>query len=327
MIKKVLLGAVSLLLTVALVGFAVLYFKPPAQRPATAEKFEATPERLARGEYIVRNVVGCLHCHSESDFGSYGFPPKPERLGAGGNCFNKENVGFPGQVCGQNITSDVETGLGSWTDGEILRAIREGVSRDGRALMPMMPYRLLRNLSDEDGKSIVVYVRTLKPIKNRPPEGFLEFPVNLLVKLAPQPLDGPVPQPDRTQTLEYGKYLAWTCYDCHTPVNDKMESIADRAFGGGRTFKLPGLTVTTANLTPHATGMGDRTREQFVAMFKAFEHQGSIKVPMASNTMMPWDAFSGMTEQDLGAIYDYLKTVKPIDNPVERRPPPRFTQR
>lgn len=328
--KKAIKAGLSILglgLTVALVGVAVLYFKPPAQRPASTEKIEATPQRLARGDYLVNAAIGCLHCHSEPDTASYGFPPKPETLGAGGTCFDKNIAGFPGMICSQNITSDPETGVGSWTDGEIMRAMREGVSRDGRALMPMMPYKLMKNLTDEDAKSIVVYIRTLKPIKKKQPAGYLDFPVNLLVKLAPQPLEGPVPEIDRSDRLARGKYLAWTCYDCHTAVDDRMESLPDRAFGGGRVFKLPGLTVTSANLTPHPTGMGARTKEQFISLFGAFKGQGHIPVPMESNTIMPWEFLANLTPEDLGLIYDYLQTVKPIDNPVERRTPPKLSQR
>jgi hypothetical protein len=75
-------------------------------------------------------------------------------------------MGLPGRITSKNLTSDAKTGLGSWTDGEILRAIREGVSKDGHALFPLMPYPNYRTMSDEDAYAIVAYLRTLKPVRN-----------------------------------------------------------------------------------------------------------------------------------------------------------------
>src|SRR5216110_697497 len=87
---------------------------------------------------------------------------------AGSACIGPEQ-GAPGKICFPNLTPDPETGLGAWTDGEILRAIREGVSRDGRALFPMMPYTEFRALSDEDTRAIVAYLRTMPAVKNAVP--------------------------------------------------------------------------------------------------------------------------------------------------------------
>ena len=83
--------------------------------------------------------------------------------GVGGIVWN-EQIGFPGTLVASNITPDPDTGLGKWTDGEIIRAIREGVDRDGNALFPIMPYSHFRNMSEEDAQAIVAYLRSLPPL-------------------------------------------------------------------------------------------------------------------------------------------------------------------
>ena len=317
-------GVVLVVFALILGGISYLSLRKPAQRAASTEKFEATPERLARGKYLVNNVSDCLGCHSDHMDG-FGFPVKPGTEGQGGFVFDKK-LGFPGVVAAQNITPDPETGLGKWTDGEILRAIREGVDRNGDALFPMMPYAHLRNLSDEDAKSIVVYLRTLKPVRNQVAAKHIDFPVNLFIKFVPKPVDGPVAAADPHDSVKYGKYLTTIggCYECHTPHDDKNQLVADRPFSGGWEMRGPWGRVITANLTPHpGTYIGRATKEEFIGRFRAFAAIDPAHAPAAQkgrNTVMPWLAFSQMSDHDLGAIYDYLKTVKPIENRVNSFP-------
>ncbi|MCU1228431.1 MAG: cytochrome c-related protein [Acidobacteria bacterium] len=324
---KIVGGVVLVVLALVLGGVSYLSMRKPAQRPASAEKIESTPARLARGSYLVNHVSDCLGCHSDHIDG-FAFPVKPGAEGQGGFVFDKK-LGFPGVVAAQNITSDPETGLGKWTDGEILRAIREGVDRNGDALFPMMPYTHLRNLGDEDAKSIVVYLRTLKPVRNQVVAKRIDFPVNLFVKFAPQPLDGPVSAPDPHDSLKYGKYLTTIagCYECHTPHDDKNGLIADKPFSGGWEMRGPWGRVLTANLTPHPDNyLGRATKAEFIGRFRAFASIDPLHPPVAAkgrNTVMPWLAFAQMTDNDLGAIYDYLKTVKPIANRVNSFPDAR----
>ena len=314
------------LVVVGLIAGAVTWLsvRKPASRPAMAEKFEATPERMARGKYLVEHVTDCLGCHSDH-VNTFGFPVKPGSEGEGGFIFDKK-LGFPGVVAAQNITSDPHDGLGSWTDGEILRAIREGVDRKGDALFPMMPYQHLRSMSDEDAKSVVVYLRTLKPIRHSVPTKHIDFPVNLFVKFVPKPVEGPVSAPDKKDTIAYGKYLATIggCYECHTPHDDKNNLIADKAFSGGWEMRGPWGRNFTANLTPHPDAyIGRATKAEFIGRFRAFaafDATNSPAAPSGQNTIMPWLAFSKMNDDDLGAIYDYLKSLKPIANKVNSFP-------
>jgi hypothetical protein len=314
------------LVVIALIAGCIswLALRKPASRPASAEKLEATPERLARGEYLVEHVSDCMGCHSDHVI-TFGVPVKPGTEGQGGYIFDK-NIGFPGVVAAQNITNDPATGLGSWTDGEILRAIREGIDRNGDALFPMMPYQHFRSMSDEDAKSVVVYLRTVKPINHSVPSKHIDFPVNLFVKFAPQPVIGPVNAPDKKDSVAYGKYLTTIggCLECHTPHDDKNVLIREKAFAGGWEMKGPWGRNFTANLTPHPdTYVGKATKAEFIGRFKAFaslDASTSPACPPGRNTVMPWLAFSKMTDDDLGAIYDYLKTLKPIANKVTTFP-------
>lgn len=314
---KVLGGIVLVVVALIAGGLSWLSLRKPAQNPASAEKIDATPERLARGKYVVEHVADCLGCHSDHLL-AFSLPVKPGTEGEGGFIFDKK-LGFPGVVAAQNITSDPETGLGKWTDGEILRAMREGIDRDGNALFPMMPYVHFAHMSDEDAKSVVVYLRTLKPVRHGVPAKHLDFPVNYIVKFIPKPLAGPVAAPDRNDHVAYGRYLARIggCYECHTPHDPHNNLDETKIFAGGWTMEGPWGKVVTANLTPATDGfMSHATKQEFVGRFKAFASIDSTPVPAGRNTVMPWQAFAGMTDDDLGAIYEYLKTVKPVANHV-----------
>jgi mono/diheme cytochrome c family protein len=321
---KILAGALLLVLILCagLVGW--LIGRKPNQRPAPADKIESTPPRLARGTYLVEHVTDCLGCHSDH-LTTFGIPIKPGSEGQGGFVFDKK-LGFPGVVAAQNLTPDPDTGLGRWTDGEIMRAIREGVDRNGEALFPMMPYEHLRLLSDDDVKAVVVYLRTLKPIHNQVPAKSLDFPVNLLIKFTPKPIEGPVSAPDPKDSVAYGGYLARIsgCYECHTPKDDHHQNVAEKAFSGG--WEMRGIwgRNIVPNITPHPdTYIGKATKEEFIGRFHSFAGFNAATSPPASpgrNTVMPWLAFAGMSDADLGAIYDYLKTVKPIEHKVNPFP-------
>ncbi len=260
-----------------------------------------------------------MDCHSQHDETKFSWPAIAGTYGQGGFAFDKK-LGLPGVVCAQNITPDPETGLGSWTDGEILRAMREGVARDGHALFPMMPYQAFRSMSDEDVRSVVVYLRQLVPIKKQTPAVQLDFPVNLLVKLTPRPLDGPVAMPSPSDHLAYGKYLVTMagCDDCHTD-HQRGQPVAGMELAGGWRLQLPsGQQLVPPNITPDVeTGIGTMTRDQWVARVQAFASMTEMPpAPPRRNTIMPWPTYAKLPVGDLEAIFDYLRTVKPIKNKV-----------
>jgi mono/diheme cytochrome c family protein len=317
---------IVLLVVVALaaIGVSWLSLRKPAQREAIADKVQATPERIARGKYVVHHVSMCFDCHSERTM-QYGLPFKPGREGVGGFIWDQK-IGFPGTLAAANLTPDPETGLGNWTDGEILRAMREGVDREGKALFPIMPYGHLRSMSDEDANAVVAYLRTMKPLRYERPVKELKVPMNFVEKFIPQPITGPVAAPDKSDHLAYGKYMTTIalCSECHASKDERNTPIPGREFAGGWVMHTPQFTVVPPNITPHpSTYMGQATKEEFIARFRAFSTftaETAPEAPKGKNTLMPWISYSGMTDEDLGAIYDYLKTLPPVENKVNPFP-------
>ncbi len=315
-------------LVVAGLAVFVATFKPKARAASTAV-VERTPERIERGRYLVEHVLGCMDCHSNHDLTRFAGPAVGP-AGGGGECLGKEG-GAPGRVCSPNITPDPETGIGRWTDGEIMRAIREGIDKDGKGLFPMMPYTEYRALGDEDLNAVIAYLRGLPPARNAVADSQIDFPVSFFVKMAPRPVEGVVTAPAPSDRIAYGKYLSKVsgCEFCHTPVDGKHQPIAGRLFAGGHEFKGPGGVLRSANITPHATGIGARDEAAFVGLFKAFDiAPGDLpEVKPEAFTNMPWLTRAKMTEADLGAIHAYLRTVPAVDHAVEKRPLPTLPAR
>lgn len=310
------------LIAVAVAGVGVFVVtKKPEQRPAANWKIESTPPRVARGAHLAY-VLGCRECHTKTDSTRFAFPPAEgaEPL-AGGTCYGAK-WGMPGKLCMSNITPDEETGIGSWTDGEIARAIREGVDKDGRVLFPMMPYTYYRQLSDDDTKALIAYLRTVAPVKNAVPEPDIMFPVSFFIKMAPKPLAGPVPHPDLTDKAALGQYLGkMICKGCHTPVDDRHQPLPGMDFAGGQEFIAPWGSNFSSNITPHeGTGLAWQ-EDEFIARFKSYANTASVAVKldnMEHQTLMPWLSLSRLTEEELSAVYAYLRTQKPVDHEVVR---------
>src|SRR5947209_6415367 len=163
-----------------------------------------------------------------------------------------EADGLPWLVA-PNITPDGETGAGAWTDDMLARAIREGIGHDGRALFPVMPYTSYRSMSDEDLASVVVYLRSVEPVRNPLPESEIPFPVSKLINSAPEPLTETVAEPDRSNPVKYGEYVVRVgdCAGCHTPRDERNQPMAGYDYAGGNLFEDGrGGTVTPANITP-----------------------------------------------------------------------------
>jgi len=310
---KILLIAVCLLGILVVLGITVTIgwrpFFGPRTRALTDRRFEATPERLARGKYLVESTLDCFGCHSDHDWNAPGMPPLPGRAGAG---WIIAEEGLPGRIVAQNLTPDPETGAGTWSDDQLARAIREGVGHDGRALFPMMPYRNFRRLPDEDLASVIVYLRSLPAVKNPLPPTEVIFPVKYLIRSAPMPLTEPVTPPDLSTPERRGQYLVTiaNCADCHTPM-DRGRSDESKAFAGGNQFKGPWGNVVSANITPDKTGIGYYNEKLFLEVMRTGNVMGR-----QLNPIMPWSTYRNMTEDDLKAIWAYLRTVKPVENRV-----------
>ncbi len=301
-------------------GYSYLLLAYPKVGPAPEVRATVTPETLARGKYLADNVAVCTDCHSQRDWTRYAGPLKPDTYGAGGEVWD-ESVGFPGRLVARNITP---AALGEWSDGEIVRAFTEGVSRDGTPLFPLMPYTAYgQHMAQDDVLAIVAYLRTLSPKSQELPERRLHFPLPLVVRTMPAVANRQATRPDASDRVAYGQYLTRiaACADCHTPTDASHNPMTDKLLAGGQEFPLPnGLIARSANLTPDATGLGGWSEEQFIERFKAYA-DGTAHVPVKAdefNTPMPWQSYAGMTREDLGAIFAYLKTVPAVRHTVEK---------
>jgi mono/diheme cytochrome c family protein len=314
---KTFLAIVGSLLLVAVLGITAFFSSLPRSAPPSAETVEVTPARLARGDYLFNAVLGCPVCHSERDFSLFGGPPQ-QPFGGGRVCAEPGEPlpgpagagGLPGTICFRNITPHT-TGVAAWTDGEILRAMREGIGRDGDALFPIMPAYIYRNLSDEDARAVLTYVRTLEPVNNPLPETDVNFPVNLAIRLLPEPLDGPVGHPDQSNPVAYGQYLTTVarCAFCHSPRDARSwQAFEGFEFSGGVAFQGREDLFYSTNLTTHPAGLGDMPLEEFIALFRREDDPEAEEL-----NLMPWTYFGNMTDADLGAIYAYLQTVPPVE--------------
>jgi hypothetical protein len=311
------------LLLVVVVAIAALltYVKTALPNVGEAEdlKIDYTPERIERGRYLANTVTVCMDCHSTRDWTKFSGPLTEGTLGKGGDRFD-QSVGLPGVYYAKNITPE---GISRYSDGELYRVITTGVNKEGQAIFPLMPYPYYGRMDKEDIYSIISYIRTLKPIVNEVPPSSNDFPMNFIVNTIPQTAD-PHIKPDTADILAYGAYMtnAAGCRECHTQV-EKGQIIPSLAFSGGREFQFPdGSVVRSSNITQdEKTGIGKWTKEQFIERFKMYvdsSYTAPDVKPGEFNSIMPWTMYGQMTEQDLAAIYTYLKTIAPIENSVNK---------
>jgi mono/diheme cytochrome c family protein len=315
--KALALGAGAVLLVGAavavqsVVGWRALLLGPAA-RPLAARTFERTPERLDRGRYLVQARLGCAVCHSERDWKAPGAPPREGRVLAG---VVWSGEGLP-WLTAPNLTPDPETGIGRASDDALARAIREGVGADGRALFPIMPWEDYRRLPDEDVAAVVVYLRAQPAVRNALPRTSIPFPMSVIVRGRPRPLEGAVPPPDLSTPVKRGEFVLRTsaCHHCHTPM-DKGRFVAALDMAGGGVFQTPIGPVAPTNVTPDETGLAHYDEATFVQVMRTGK-LGTL------HPFMPWEAYRRMTDADLGDLYAYLRTLPPVRHVVTNALPP-----
>jgi mono/diheme cytochrome c family protein len=295
----------------AIVGWRTVLFGPKA-RALTERAFEATPQRLERGRYLVNAVHGCLACHGARDWNAPGAPAVMD-LGGGADW------GFHGLpwLVASNITPDPETGIGKVSDDAMARAIREGIGFDGRALFPIMPWQEYRMIPDEDLTAIIVYIRSLEPVRNALPSTAVPFPLSQIIKSLPAPLEGPVSPPDLSTPERRGEHLLRTaaCHHCHTP-QEQGQFRMDLDMAGGFVLEAPTGAAAATNLTPDGTGLLF-DEEGFVTVMRT----GKVGAAHLS-PVMPWVFYGKMSDEDLRAIYAYLRTLEPVKHVVDNLDPP-----
>lgn len=279
------LGALATLVFVALTfgvgkGFTTVYM-PPSALDANL-KVEATPEQIARGKYIAE--VSCAGCHD------------PDKTGAlvGGMDFSKEIPIPMGNMVSRNLTPAGV--LAERTDAELFRVIRHGVTQDGSlsGFMSFMPYR---QLSDDDTKALIAYMRSQPPTPstNNLTQGTQFNALGLLLMgmgmfPIPEASMGTITAPAPGANAEYGKYVATfgECRGCHGPDMTGTEP----------SFMDP---VGVPNPRPLVAQI---SHEDFVQMLR------TGKRPDGTELKMPWENAARMSDQDLTALYEYLKSAQ-----------------
>ena len=280
----------------------------PKIRPLTDIVFERTAVRLERGKYLTEGLLQCFICHTDRDWKAPGAPPLQGRKGSGHVW--RDDGEF--RLVAPNITPDKETGAGNWTDDMFARAIREGISHEGRVLHPQMWYGSFRSLSDEDLASIIVYLRSIPAVRNSLPQ------TKLKTERQPkdEPLTEPAPQPDLSDAVKRGNYLVRVadCVGCHTaweaPLNPGF-------FGGGNLVEIEKEKAFSTNLTPDPSGISYYDDALFVQVMRT----GHVKARKLSS-IMPWTVFRNLNDEDLKAIFAYLRARRPVHHSVDNTEAP-----
>ncbi len=287
-----------------------------------AAPFSRAPDRVARGSYLVNHVAICGSCHTSRDTGKLGDPERPDELLAGGNVMQTfeplQRVWVP------NITGDPATGIGRWSDGQVARAIRDGVDAQGHPLLENMPFRSYRHMSDDDVAAVVAYLRTVPAVPVPRPRTADRIPLFVRAftwasAAVRRPVRG-VTAPPRSDVVRYGEYLARlaTCSDCHSLGAAGPRGSHDRFLAGSDVPFVEGGLVYAPNITPDAdTGIGRVSREQLKrALREGLRLDGKKMAPPMSTAA---HAYAGMTDQDLDALTAYLFAQAPVSHLVPER--------
>lgn len=258
---------------------------------------------LERGTYLMEGIAACGNCHTPKNADASDIKGMAY---AGG--FVIESPVF--KAYAPNITMDIETGIGSWSDAEIIHSIRDGLRPDGTLIGPPMPSPVYALMSDRDVEAIVAYLRTVEPVHNVVPK--TEFKVTLPISYGPPVIS--VPEVSKEDPVAYGEYLTYTlghCFDCHTPIEDGKYNF-DRIGESGRVFNNIfglGFTTVSLNITPHKQfGLGDWSDDEIKRAMK----QGISRNGRALVRAMPFPNYQKVNEEDMDAIVAYLRSMKPL---------------
>lgn len=295
-ILRIALGLASIIVLFIAVVFGVSEArvrKTYSVAAATGLSVTNDPAQVARGKHLVTAVAKCVDCHTE-DLGGKVFIQDPAM----------------GRVIAPNLTTGRGGVLASYTDAQIETAIRHGVRKNGRGLL-IMPSDEYQNLSDADVASIIAYLRALQPVDRELPRtrvgpvgrGLITFGVPIIpAARIDHGRKAANTAPPVGPTREYGEYLVSVggCRGCHSPT-----------LAGQASFE-PGAPPS-ANITP-AGPVGRWTEEQFMAAMRTGLRPDGSQI----KDFMPWRSMARHTDDELRAIYRYLRTVPPVQSPVAK---------
>ncbi|MBL8305486.1 MAG: c-type cytochrome [Rubrivivax sp.] len=261
---------------------------------ATTVALAQTP--IERGRYLMRGIVACGNCHTP--MGPQG--PLPGRELAGGTVFDEK----PFTAVAPNITPDAETGIGRWTDAQIVAAIREGKRPDGTVIGPPMPIGLYRGLSDTDVAAIVAYLRSVPAVKNATAKSVYRMPL----PPAYGPPVGKVADVPRSDNLAWGRYLAGPaghCMECHSSPGPQGPDLVNGLGAGGMTFNGPWGVSAATNITPKGIGRYSDEALKKVITTGVRPDGTRLKPPMGTAF------YANMNASDLDALVLYLRSLPP----------------
>lgn len=307
--------AILVLIVIVAIAGAALYINisgiPSYETDIPEYTAAADSATLARGEKLVGTL--CAGCHMNKESGKL----------SGGPLFDAPPE-F-GKLYTPNITQDKTHGIGDWTDGEILYLLRTGIKRDGQYAPPYMAK--LPHMSDYDINAIIAFLRSDDPMVEASPvpnqESKPSFLTKFLCRIAFKPFpmpDGPISEPDTSNTVEWGKYLIFNldCYQCHSSsfeTNNSLEPEKSKGYlaGGNMMLTMDGKEIIAPNITPDKkTGIGSWTDEQFLnaVKFGSMDNESPLQYPM--------QAYNKLSDQEIMAIHSYLKTITPVENETNR---------
>jgi hypothetical protein len=296
-----------------LVGVAAAYVQvngmPRYETVPVALSVAVTPEGVARGRRTAS--VLCAPCHLDRSRDVYS-----------GRQMSGAAPQF-GVVYAPNITQDRQHGIGSWTDGEIAYLIRTGVARDGRYTPQWMPKYPL--LADRDLEDVIAFLRSddaqvrAAAVPDRPCQP--SFLTKALATFVVRPLAypaAPIEAPPASDRVAYGRYLVTAkldCYGCHSRSFTSIDAMRPERsvgfLGGGSPMRdARRQRIFSANLTPDATGLGGWSESDFRrAMKVGLRPDGRPLRP-------PMPLRPELTDDEVSAMWAYLRTVPAIPNPV-----------
>lgn len=308
-----LLGGLAAIVGV-LFAYIQLSWNKKFDAPYPDIKASADSAVIARGRYLAYGPAHCATCHMPMDKIAH-VETTGEQLPLSGGW---ELDIPPGIFRAPNITPDMETGIGKLTDGEIARIMRYMVGPDGRCIMPFMPFA---EMSDADLTAVISFLRSQPPVKHEVKRSEYKFLGKAVMAFGLIKPEGAKATPPASVVMDstagYGKYLAnyvTNCVGCHTNRDMKTGAFLGEPFAGGAAFPpdafSEGRAFVAPNITPHkGTGvMTDWSEEAFISRFRAGRLQ--------KGSPMPWGSFSRINDLELKAIYRYLMSLEPVNNPV-----------
>ena len=299
-------------------------FIPARIGPPAEISVVITPERVALGKKLAEGIMACGSCHTT---GSFAGDPQQEMYLAGDLMFTDN-----GRIAVPNITPDKQTGIGNWTDGEIIRAITKGLSRDNRVLLPLMPWASFGAvLTDEEAMALVAYLRTgVEPVNHMPAATELTMLMSTLAltglifnEYAKDPFYTDY-VPKSTTAEERGLRLAYlgACVDCHAHA-PKLYPEFGVPLAGGTTFYAQGAPpVLCANLTPDmGTGIGSFSDDE---LYNAVKYGLKLR-PLPDADMVRWPMMNRMTyhtsltDDEISDLIAFFRSQPAVENDIGRR--------